>query len=268
MITYPTKMLISESIPSNKSVFMSHSAQNKTVPNSTNKETNALDLIASENWDKLKSTLKKPAVFHRLFGSKHSVQYSSKCNNNQNFLIFACKFNPPFDTVEFLVKLNPQTVYEKDSKGRYALHTACIYGCDYEIIQFLLKSNPDALREIDIDCRSPYLLACRSYVKNSKWSSASKDLLKVLKLFDKSNTIIHALEDKHGVTPLEYAIREELSMNVISYIQQIIGYRRNEVQRNNDILSKIEISRPHIKELRMQKNTFRHENITLGSVMH
>ena len=231
----------------------------------TNKEKNIFDLIASENWDKLKNTLKKPAVFQKLFGSKQSATYSSKCYDDQNILLFACKFNPPFDIVKFLVKLNPQATHEKDYKGRYALHIACKYGCDYKIIQFLLKSNPGAVKKIDIDCRSPYLLACRSYVKKSRWSSATNDLLKILKDFDRLDASIHALEDKDGVTPLEYAVEEELSMKVITYIQQKIQDRRNEVQERNDILSKSERSRLDIMELCMRKNYVLPKEYSLGT---
>ena len=242
------------SILSNETASIGKLTQKESRTSYSNYEKKIIDLIASENWEKLKSTLKKPAVFHKLFGSKHSLRYSSKCIYKHNILLFACRFNPPFDIVDFLVKLNPQATFEKDAKGRYALHIACKYGCDYEVIELLLKSNPGAAKEIDINYQSPYLLACKSYVKNNKWSSATKDLLKVLKEFDKIDTRMHALEDKNGVTPLEYAIEEELSMKVITYIQQIIEDRRNEAHKRNDVLSKSERVRLDIKELCMKNN--------------
>ena len=210
-----------------------------------------VDLIYSENWEKLRRILKKPSVF-RWFSSSECSKIRSTTEGNLLHII--SEFNPPIDIVKYLIKSNPLAPHEMDCKGRYPLHVACEYGCEFEIMQLLMTSNPDAAKKIDINCRSPYLLACRSYVKNSKWSCATKDLLKVLKMLDDIDTKMHALEDIDNMTPLEYAVEAELSMRVITYIQKISEKRSNDVKQRDEILSNSERARLGIEELCKQKN--------------
>ena len=248
--------MIHSSALSNKGItnFQSPPKPTKASPNITGK--NVVDLIYSENWEKLRRILKKSSLFRRFSCSKHSKSCLSTKKNSSTLLHIACKFNPPLDIVKSLIKSNPLAPHEMDCKERYPLHIACEYGCEFEVIQLLTTSNPNAVKKIDIDCRSPYLLACRSYVKNSKWSSATKDLLKVLKKLDEIDTVMYALEDIDDMTPLEYAVEAELSMRVITYIQQITEDRSNKVKRRNEILSNNEITRLGIEEFCKQKNYF------------
>ena len=247
---FPDMMINSSTLP-DKYISNFQSPPKAVKVSSSIKGNNVVDLIYSENWEKLRRILKKPSVFRRFSSSKRSKIHST---TQDNLLHIACKFNPPIDIVKYLIKSTPLAPHEMDCKGRYPLHIACEYGCEFEIVQLLTTSNPDAAKKIDINCRSPYLLACKSYVKNSKWSSATKDLLKVLKKLDEIDTKMHALEDIDDMTPLEYAVEAELSMRIVTYIQQITEDRRNKVKQSNEILSNSERARLGIEEICKQKN--------------
>ena len=134
-------------------------------------------LIASQKWHRLKATM----FMHKSAIATCHDQCSSSSKSYHSALHYACRFCPPLDVIRCLYKAYPKGIFEKDCKQRYALHIACKHGCSSDVISFLLKKTPDAANKADVKCRTPFLLAFKSYVFRSdlEWTIANKELIKV-----------------------------------------------------------------------------------------
>jgi len=225
---------------------VTHNSQNKQPQfpfqraNNVSKSVSSIfELISSKKWGKLKTTLLKRSIFHKTSISKCSGPCCSSCTRDHSILHFACQFHPPLTIVKLLTKANQKSAWNQDCKDRYALHIACKHGCDPEVITFFLKINPDAAKKIDIKGRSAFHLACKSYVQKSDfaWKIANKNLIKVVSALNTIDPMSHSLEDRDGITPLEYALCGELSMKVVNFVQAICEESQNRAQEKNIIVA-------------------------------
>jgi len=153
-------------------------------------------------------------------------------------LHYVCQFNPPYKVVKQLYKANPKGAFDLDCKGRYPLHIACKHGCDPKVINFLIEKNPVAVKTQDIKNRTPLLLAIKSYVQRAHVgrTSAHYNLSQVARDLIEADEESCLVEDRNGFTALEYAINEELSIELVRFIQYKFEDIRKEIQSRQDSL--------------------------------
>lgn len=199
-----------------------------------NKSHHILELIRAKEWHKLKRTLRIGYFFHRLSVAKCSVPCSDSCKSTHSALHFACQYDPPLDVVKMLCKTYPEAVFEQDCKERYVLHIACRYGCSPPLISFLLKKNPDAAKKTDIENKTPFLTAFKSYVgkSNKEMNLAHQDLLQVAQDLYQAYPAASINEDCNKRTALDYAIDAEYPIELVLYVQSVIGRENKHSKRS------------------------------------
>lgn len=192
-------------------------------------------LISSRKWYELKQLLRKNTIRNKSSVSKCTGPCCSKCNSTHNVLHFACQFRPPPQVIKILYEANPKAVFEVDCKGRHPLHIACKHGCNPDVVKFLLEKNLSAAKKLDTKDRTPFLLACKSYVSrtNYRWRIGNACLTEVLQMLSEVDTISFLNEDYKGSTALEYAINQELPIEVVEYLQVKMSCQvKKEMQKN------------------------------------
>merc|ERR1719232_633852 len=70
-------------------------------------------------------------------------------------LHLVCQKNPPFELIEILLTLAPQTAEWTDIYGWLPLHHACANGSSDQVISFLIDFYPQSASVSDKRCRTP-----------------------------------------------------------------------------------------------------------------
>jgi len=152
----------------------------------------------------------------------------------ENALHLACSNGAPLDIIERLCTICPYLASEVGPiHKRTALHCAVssIFP-NIDIVDFLLNVNPHAASAKDSNNRSPLHEACDRKEFNSKLEDVDYFMvgLRNTLLNKEIACIISALcavssssvneEDNFGMTPIEYAIDSELSVNALKHLWQ------------------------------------------------
>lgn len=154
--------------------------------------------------------------------------HKKEMSNNQNALRLACYHDAPVQVMKCLYNANPHAISVKDFKGNYPLHLACTQGCSPSVVKYFLKKYPQAAMETNIHDRSPFLLACKSYLwhhrySQQKWHVANKDLLDVLQILSMAvPRSILTKEDCSAMTPLDYVSETKAMPIVFEYVDYLI----------------------------------------------
>lgn len=186
-------------------------------------------LISSHQWSKLQIFV----LLHRTRISKlHDLCSDDTCHDKsrQNALQYALYNRPPLQAIKCLYSVDPRALHEKDCQGNYPLHIACARGCSPAVIKFLLKKYPQAALKTEMNDRTPFLLACKSYLWNNqysqeKWNIANRDLLEVLHSLTvvSGPTSMTLDEDCDGKSPLDYLLETDAREMVSRYVYQLIS---------------------------------------------
>ena len=152
---------------------------------------------------------------------------------------YACRYHPPLDVVKCILRADPTAISDQEYGGKQALHIACEQGCSPTVIKYLLKKYPKAAEKLDKDERSPFLLACKSYLLKSNKSSinATKDLLEVLKMLSAVAPVSLMREDCYGMSGLEFLLEHEVDMHIISSVQLTSMSIREEMDSKASMLT-------------------------------
>ena len=203
-------------------------------------------LIYAQEWIKLKRTLRINNICHRSSVARCSGPCSTSCKSNHSALHSACEFHPPLDVVKILYKAYPAAVCEYDCQECSVLHIACGHGCSPEVIKFLLEQNPEAAKKKDVENRTPFLTAFKSYVAESdkELRKANQDLLEVARELYHAYPEASVNEDCSRRNALDYAIEEELHEGTVVYLQLI-------VRKENSLSHKL--NRINVIKLDMEK---------------
>ena len=201
----------------------------------TNKKVlHIFDLIHTQEWNKLKNTLRINCFCNRSSVAKCSGPCSKSCKSTHSALHSACQFHPPLDVVKMLFKAHPEAVHEQDCKEQSVLHIACRYGCSPRVIKFLLQQNPEAAKKKDIENRTPFLTAFKSYVSesNKELHRANQDLLEVSCELFNAYPAASINEDCSRRNAVDYAIDEELHEDIVVYAQSLARTENRLSQRS------------------------------------
>jgi len=126
-------------------------------------------------------------------------------------LHYACAFRACLDSVEVLLKHNPQAVQAADGKGNLPLHLACLYQSPPEVIELLSDQYPPALSVPDGKGRLPLHLATIS----AQPVSVVERLLAL-----NPGAVDQAVPDggKPPKKPIHFAIRQKSNLDVVQVL--------------------------------------------------
>eukprot|EP00586_Coscinodiscus_wailesii_P003463 CAMPEP_0172485456 /NCGR_PEP_ID=MMETSP1066-20121228/13500_1 /TAXON_ID=671091 /ORGANISM="Coscinodiscus wailesii, Strain CCMP2513" /LENGTH=190 /DNA_ID=CAMNT_0013250739 /DNA_START=304 /DNA_END=876 /DNA_ORIENTATION=- len=111
----------------------------------------------------------------------------------------------------------PEAVFEMDCMGRFPLHIASKFGASTSVIKHLVKKNPKAAEMQDTSGQTPLHLEFYDYRWKSLVSDSAHHTVKCLCDVAPKSVV---LDDKDGMSAIEYAIDEEADMKVIRLLQK------------------------------------------------
>ena len=163
---------------------------------------------------------------------------SHTCNSSHTTLQYACNYHPPQSAIKWIYNADPKAIRRRDCKGSFTLHIACAQGCSPSVIKYLLEKYPQAAEKTDKKDRTPFLLACKSYIRKSMNTSliANNELLEVLHMLSVAAPMSFIREDCYRKAPLDYALEANVDMSVIQYVQIISSSLRQEMQNQKKTL--------------------------------
>lgn len=189
-----------------------------------------LKLISSRKWRKLQAL-----IFFRksTLSRKYDTSPATSCSP-RSALHHACKFQAPLYIIKALHQTYPQAVYDKDCKRNFPLHIACANGCSPSVIKYLIELNHSAAGKTDVKHRNPFLLACKSYVLNSreKEGVANEQLFEVMQLLFDVAPMCPIERDSYGKGPLDYVIERESGLLPVKYVQWLTVRFEREKRQN------------------------------------
>jgi len=192
----------------------------------TDSDLDIFQLISLQKWDKLKTTISKKRYNESML---YNVYQNSENRSRLTALQFVCYFHPPLDVIKCLYSVYPEAIREKDCNGNYTLHTACMYGCSPDVVRYLVEQYPQAATKTNKKDRSPFLLACKSYLSSPipKANSLKRvqrvfnmELLNVLETLASVAPQFCTRKDYYGLSPLDYAMEANVHLCVQIYLQQ------------------------------------------------
>lgn len=207
---------------------------------------NVHELISLQQWRKLKAHL----FLHKRSASenKHTCSDDTRESLTHTALHHACHFHPPLGVIKCLYHADPRAVSQKDCRGNFPLHVACTRGCSPAVIEYLLEKYPQAAMSSDMNSRNPFLLACKSYLWNhkysqQKWKLANQELLDVLQLLNVAAPKSFTSEDCDGMAPIDYIIDTKATQIVNKYVVQLMSMRREKLiptMKDETIMNELE----------------------------
>lgn len=182
-----------------------------------------------QQWRKLKICI----VINKEIISISQVHAGSG-NSSYNALQYACHYHPPIDVINCLYNADHKAISEINNEGQYALHIACAQGCSPIIIKYLLEKYPPAAEKTDLMGQTPFLLACKSYLRKNQQSRkvANKELLEVLQVLS-AIASISFLEDNNDKAPIEYLFEAEADELVTRYVNLVTSNLRQSMTHSN-----------------------------------
>ena len=194
--------------------------------NKTDSDLDIFKLISLQKWDKLKTTISKKRYNKSML---HNVHEQSENKSRLTALQFICNFHPPLDVIQCLYNVYPEAIFEKDCNGNYALHKACMHGCSPDVVIYLVEKYPQAATKTNKKDRSPFLLACKSYLSTRVPRSntlkrvermINMELLSVLKILVSAAPQFCTRKDCYGLSPLDYATEANVDLCVQIYLKE------------------------------------------------
>jgi ankyrin repeat protein len=194
-----------------------------SVPNSAGDgltyATILLNMLESREWETFELVaLKKPLAFQFL----NDVILSSEEYHGVTFLHAAVRYSPPFDIIDQIVKICPNSPRACDCLNRTPLHVAVGTGASIEVINYLVSCYPEACNVQDEDGRTPLHFECdsESVLFEGDQGGRGPPSLAVVSALLLGSIRAASMEDEDGTSPIEYAILSNASVRVVKVLQQ------------------------------------------------
>lgn len=152
-----------------------------------------------------------PQVLSLLSNQHPEAAFVRELRHDSLPLHYACAFRACLDSVEVLLKHNPQAVQATDGKGNLPLHLACLYQAPEEVVELLSDLFPVALSLPDGKGRLPLHLATISAMPVSV-------VQRLLERFPQA--VERAVPDggKPPKKPIHFAIRQKSNLEVVQVL--------------------------------------------------
>eukprot|EP00567_Pseudictyota_dubia_P017393 CAMPEP_0197448360 /NCGR_PEP_ID=MMETSP1175-20131217/17166_1 /TAXON_ID=1003142 /ORGANISM="Triceratium dubium, Strain CCMP147" /LENGTH=277 /DNA_ID=CAMNT_0042980073 /DNA_START=84 /DNA_END=917 /DNA_ORIENTATION=+ len=175
-------------------------------------------LVAQQEWEAVRKVLSTKKGLQKIREEMSMIGVESP-------LHFACRFLPPLDVISRIANAFPESVTQVDSAGRYPMHIAAKWGAATHVVRFLAEERPDVAGLQDSSGKTPLHHLCLSYSKNYNPDKnggipVKLAFLEISKGLCMASPSTVNLEDKEGMTALEYAIISDVNLKAIRSIQR------------------------------------------------
>eukprot|EP00571_Detonula_confervacea_P012044 CAMPEP_0172308290 /NCGR_PEP_ID=MMETSP1058-20130122/8934_1 /TAXON_ID=83371 /ORGANISM="Detonula confervacea, Strain CCMP 353" /LENGTH=247 /DNA_ID=CAMNT_0013020673 /DNA_START=135 /DNA_END=878 /DNA_ORIENTATION=- len=182
-------------------------------------------LIEANDWQKINNMFLTDPEGQRSFKYLTALVAKSSSFNGMTILHACAKFNPPSLLVERIIELCPNDTSSQDCLDRTPLHVAAGTGASRNVIKVLVEAHPDACMVQDKDGRTPLHLACDSSCELFEDNgialydrpTPSYGTIGVLLEASLDSAV---LEDKDGMSAIEYALFSNADLQVVQLIQR------------------------------------------------
>jgi len=152
-------------------------------------------LINQRDWDQI---IERVKGFSSL--SEESIEEQASLlgrdSLGNSFLHEICKNDPSVEVIQVWLEFNKEDVERPGIGGHLPLHFACAFGASMDVVEILIEAFPESLATPDSnDKMLPLHVACRD--------GTSTEVLDLLMVAYPEATLV---QDKHGMTPLDYAV--------------------------------------------------------------
>lgn len=186
-------------------------------------------LIETKKWWRLRVYIR----FHKKAILEDAI-YLKTLDSQTNLLHLSCHFDPPLSAIEAIHKIYPKSVFELDDERNGALHIACSKGCGYEVIKYLMELNPFIVDKANSMNRYPFLLTFKHHHEKTykNKDAGNNELLKIADLLHDAAPLSSIQEDFHGKTALDYAIKNEIGLLPIKYLQDLFTKVHRDIEES------------------------------------
>lgn len=150
------------------------------------------------------------------------------CGQKHSLLHAVCKHNPPLFVVKEIVSMSRDSCFEADCTGKLPLHIAVEHVAGFDVIIFLINQNKVAASVCDDNgCFPIHLLFKKLKEKSTIYGSSRSSSVylpnfgRLVRYLCRVSPEIITLEDGDGVSPIEYAIEEEVDTTILSHLQRL-----------------------------------------------
>ena len=178
-----------------------------------------LGFIETRDWTNFEAfVLQKQRTFRQI-----SRKISKHTDFNGLTLLHACaRYSPPIHIVAKMIEFYPDLTRARDCLGRTPLHIAAANGASPSLVELLVSSNPSACDIQDEDGRTPLHFAsdssCELFDTDTNESRGLPSHGVIRALLSNSLQVV-TLEDKDGISALEYAVISNAPVNVVELLQ-------------------------------------------------
>lgn len=213
MFKFKSKMM-SKSI--SKSSTSSSSGDNGTQPYIT-----IADLICNRRWTLLEKYLIDGTALDMDIDDPSMAEHVI----TEDIIVhFAVRFQAPLRTVSLLTRFYPSSVSSPDASGRYPIHVACKWSATPNVISHLIRLNSSACDVQDDLGKTPMHYFAEFYIANYQHSlklyPMDESMMVVVKLLRSAAPSSLNLEDNEGCNAIEYALDNNVHIQVIKSMQR------------------------------------------------
>ena len=186
-----------------------------------------LDVIRSRRWSEFEFiVLSSPAVFQAICDAMSSLADECDVSSHPTLLHACLPHDPPPEIVLKMIAMTPvrrALLRVRDRAGRTPLHIAAGRDAtDPRVIKLLGSADPTTCSMLDKCGRTPLHLACDAScddeeIPGRRRVPPSYDVVRVL-LSECIEPVL--IEDDDGMTPLEFAILSDASLEVVHLLQK------------------------------------------------
>lgn len=178
------------------------------------------ELIQESDWKQIRKCLQSDDAY-RLCRERDE--------SNLSCLALAMAQNAPMDIIKEMVNIDPSLPSKCDEYGATALHVGSLNGATFESIDYLLELNPDLALELDFDDRSALHHAVE-YTCGDYTSEKLRNVDVIRRLCEVAPEMVNA-QDNIGGTPIDLIqlIKIKLDTTSQAYIKldQVYQYLKS-----------------------------------------
>jgi len=186
--------------------------------------------IVSDSSMQLISTSSRKNLI-QMFSFRKSAQITDSLSNENHEsmkLINSCRKAPTLHKVMVVAEKYPDLLKVRNLENQSALHVAAEHGAPVDVILFLYSKMPEMCSEEDAQGRLPLHYAAQA----QKWRVADlglfdtddfleKEYESMIKVLSIANPLGAIHDDKHGISPIEYALMNDAPFSIVRYLQLV-----------------------------------------------
>uniref|UniRef100_A0A7R9VUA4 Uncharacterized protein n=1 Tax=Pseudictyota dubia TaxID=2749911 RepID=A0A7R9VUA4_9STRA len=189
------------------------------------RQSRILALTQKKKWDKLMDHLDTPE------GEEDAIAYSIERSALEwNILHTLCWSGAPVNLIKRFTGLCPNLVSEVDLMGRTPLHISLCDVLDACVAKYLLTKNPYLATVRDKRGKTPLMYACDNAGRTND-ASVSKVQLDLIRTLLETNPSTVLEEDNDGVSPIESAICNGATADIVGALQTYAIHTAKKQQR-------------------------------------